>query len=77
MIITFHRISRNIVSSVRDNLALLWHTQETMSEEDRIHLDALSEEDLNYIANNEKVPVRYRPDAASGGWGYGRDLCLP
>ena len=25
-----------------------------MSEEDRIHLDALSEEDLNYIANNEK-----------------------
>ena len=22
-----------------------------------------------------KVPVRYRPNAASGGWGYGRDLC--
>ena len=22
----------------------------------------------------EKVPVRYRPNAASGGWGYGRDL---
>ena len=21
-----------------------------------------------------KVPVRYRPNAASGGWGYGRDL---
>ena len=20
------------------------------------------------------VPVRYRPNAASGGWGYGRDL---
>ena len=22
----------------------------------------------------KKVPVRYRPNAASGGWGYGRDL---
>ena len=22
----------------------------------------------------EKVPVRYRPNAASGGWSYGRDL---
>ena len=21
------------------------------------------------------IPVRYRPNAASGGWGYGRDLC--
>ena len=21
-----------------------------------------------------KVPVRYRPNAASGGWSYGRDL---
>ena len=21
------------------------------------------------------VPVRYRPNAASGGWSYGRDLC--
>ena len=22
----------------------------------------------------EKVPVRYRPNGASGGWSYGRDL---
>ena len=25
-------------------------------------------------AKIEKVPVRYRPNAASGGWSYGRDL---
>ena len=24
-----------------------------------------------------KVPVRYRPNAASGGCGYGRDVSLP
>ena len=25
-------------------------------------------------ANINLVPVRYRPNAASGGWSYGRDL---
>ena len=25
----------------------------------------------------EMVPVRYRPNAASGGWSYGRDLVSP
>ena len=27
-----------------------------------------------YATHFEKVPVRYRPNAASGGWSYGRDV---
>ena len=29
---------------------------------------------ISAYAYFQKVPVRYRPNAASGGWGYGRDL---
>ena len=29
---------------------------------------------LTVRTNWLKVPVRYRPNAASGGWSYGRDL---
>ena len=28
-----------------------------------------------YLSQYKMVPVRYRPNAASGGWSYGRDLC--
>ena len=34
----------------------------------------LPEESLSRSVSFGKVPVRYRPNAASGGWSYGRDL---
>ena len=44
--------------------------------ENRVFIDRIVPEknQVEVTAHLGKVPVRYRPNAASGGWSYGRDL---
>ena len=51
--------------------AISWRTEKGLEE---IAVGSDTPYQRRAAEKNDKVPVRYRPNAASGGWGYGRDL---